>query len=140
MAQIKYPAIDRSDFKPNFDSYADGDQIDLGFAEGSFRDGRPFRAEMWSANRVNYLTYYFPSDDIKNYSAADLKKYLNSVHDIEFDDESFQSGSYAGTNISAKKMKDASGNPIWEVTIVSGDERTKYIRFGPKLEGYKEIP
>jgi hypothetical protein len=139
MAEIKYPSVDRSDFEPNFEKREMDDQIDIGFAEGRFNDGRPFRAESWSANQVKYLTYYFPSIDIKDFSTIDLKQYLKSVHKIEFDDDNFQVGGYAGTNISAKRMLDASGNPIWEVTIVFGDEKKTYIRYGPKLQGYKRI-
>ena len=105
MEDIKYPAVDRSDFIPTFEKHYDDDQIDIGFAEGSFRDGRPFRAESWAANRVNYLTYYFSSQDIVNYSPDDLKKYMRSVHEIEFDDDNFRSAGFSGTNMMAKKIR-----------------------------------
>lgn len=138
MDEKQYPSVDRSDFKPNFVKRDDDDQIDIAFAEGRFNDGRPFRAEFWAANQVSYLTYYFSSVDIEDLSSQDLKEYLKSEHPIEFDDEAFLSSGYTGTNISAKRMLDASGNEIWDVTIIVGDEDGTFIRGGARLRRYEK--
>ena len=44
----KYPRPDRSAFKPNFHKSQDNPALDIGWAEGTLRDGRPLRAECWA--------------------------------------------------------------------------------------------
>lgn len=127
MQVIKYIKADRSNFKPNFVKKDSNDQIDIGYTEGVFTDGRPYRTEFWAANQISYLTYYFSSADIESMTANDLKEYLISEHVIKFHDTEFQSSGYTGINIDAKKKLDASGNELWEVTVIVGDEDGTYI-------------
>lgn len=92
MKKSQYTPVDRSDFRPNFKKRDEDDQLDIGFAEGRFNDGRPFRAEFWAAYQISFLTYLFSSVGIEDLSESDLKEYLESEHTIEFDDETFQIG------------------------------------------------
>jgi hypothetical protein len=138
MVDVRYPTADRSDFTPNFVKKDFDDQLDIGFAEGIFSDGRPFRAEFWAANQISFLTYYFSSADIESFSDGDLRAYLETEHSIDFQDEKFVSSGFEGINIDASKAFDASGNEIWEVTIIVGDEDGTYMRNGVVLKRYKK--
>lgn len=134
----KYPYVDRSNRRPNFVKKDRDDQLDLGFAEGIFTDGRPFRVESWAATYVTYLTFYFSSVDIEHFSQTDLKEYLNVEQVIKFDDQKFLSSGFSGVNISSKKTLDASKNEIWEVTIIVGDEDGSYIHNSITMQGYNK--
>lgn len=135
MDKKQYPKVDRSGLKPNFAKKDEDDSIDIGFTEGRFNDGRPFRSEFWAASQTSCLTYYFSSIDMEDMSPSDLKEYLKSEHSLEFLDETFHSCGYKGDNIEAKKSIDASGNKIWEVTIIVGDDDGTYIRENSNYRG-----
>jgi hypothetical protein len=137
MEDSKYPIVDRSEFKPNFVLRDRDDQIDISFADGIFSDGRPFRVEFWAANQVSYLTYYFSSADISNFTASDLKQYLTSEHVIAFDDEKFHACGFTGINVDAWKTVDSSGNELWAATVIVGDEDGTYIHDSVRTKRYR---
>jgi hypothetical protein len=126
--------VDRSNFKPNFTKHGYEDHIDLGFGEGKFGDGRPFRVEAWASMQMTFVTCYFSTVGIEDYSSNDLKEYLQSV--IEFKDEEYTSSGFRGINADARKRFDASGNGMWEVVIIAGDEDRTYIGHSPRLQPY----
>ena len=136
--QYRYPRVNRAHFKPNFVKKDRDDQIDLGWAEGVFSDGRPFRLEVWAATYVRYYTYYFSIVDIEYYSPSDLKKYLVSENVIEFDDEKYLASGFTGINVSARKVADDSGNDIWEVTIIVDDDDGPYVHNKILICGYRK--
>jgi len=136
MEDTKYPSVDRSNFKPNFTKNGWEDHIDLGFGEGKFSDGRPFRVEAWASMQMTFMTCYFSTVGIEDYSSSDLKEYLQSV--IEFKDEEFTHSGFQRANVDARKRLDASGNEMWEVTVIVGDEDRTYIGHSPALHMYRE--
>ncbi len=120
--KTSYPAIDKSDFKPNFSKQDSNDQIDLGWGEGVFSDGRPYRIEFWAQYQLSMLTYFFSSIDMEKLSPAEIKKYLMDEHVVSFDDDAYNSAGYEGINMSSEKFIDKSGNQMWAVNILLGIE------------------
>ena len=55
----KYPRPDRSGYHPNFHKTPENECLDLGWADGQFSDGRPFRMEVWAMDGMTGLTYFF---------------------------------------------------------------------------------
>ncbi len=136
--EVRYPRVDRSHYKLNFEKRDSDDHIDLGFAEGIFSDGRPFRAECWAAYQHTFLTFYFSSNDIENMTNKDLKEYLKSEHAVEFLDDKYAASGFTGINVDSRKKVDASDREIWEVTVTVGDEDGTYIKRSVSLQRYRE--
>ena len=130
MKKIKYPKIDRSDFIPEW-------HRDAGYGEGTLKDGRPYRAECWFEVNLTCLTCFLPTVGIENYSAEDFKKLVVSEGLISFDDENFLSSGYSGDNVEAKKVTDASGNEMWSITVIIGDDDGTYADNLFKMKRYK---
>jgi len=126
--KVIYPLIDRSDRKPKTQKKDADDDIDIHQSENVFSDGRPYREESWAAYQTTYLTYYFSTLDIEDYSPNRLKDYLVSEGVIEFYDDKFHKWGYQGGNLSCRKSIDKNDNEFWECTVIIGDEDALYAR------------
>jgi hypothetical protein len=102
-SQRKYPQIDRGNFIPV-------PHEDMGWSEGQFKNGRPFRVECWAQNEYTYLTFFLSVQGIEGATENDLKDMLVSDGIVDFDDDKFIAYGYSGLNVQAEKMMDASGN------------------------------
>ena len=54
----RYPCADRSSFIPNDRKSPANPALDIGWSEGTLRDGRPWRAECWAEDGVTSLTFF----------------------------------------------------------------------------------
>jgi hypothetical protein len=126
---INYPAIDRSNIIPE-------EHREYGYGEGTLKDGRPFRIEGWFEQGFTYLSYYLPIIDIDDHNPEDLKEILVSEGLVSFDDKKFLSSGFSSINLSANKISDASGNELWEFTIIVGDEDGTYVKSHVPLKKY----
>ena len=61
---MRYPAVDRSDFVPNFDGHMGDHVFDIGWAEGLLEDGRPFRMECWGLAGSTGVTVFMASEGL----------------------------------------------------------------------------
>lgn len=61
---MRYPAVDRSDFVPNFDGHMGDHVFDIGWAEGVLEDGRPFRMECWGLAGSTGVTVFVASEGL----------------------------------------------------------------------------
>ena len=128
--EAKYPFPDRSKLKPNFSMKDRDDQLDIHYIEGIFDDGRPFRMESWASGGFSYATFYLSRKGVENFSPADLKEYLKSNEVIEFDDRLYLNSGFGDSiNLSSQEKTDTSGNPIFEATVIVGDEDGTYVHF-----------
>ena len=132
-----YPKIDRSDFTPNFYKRDSDDQLDLSWGEGRLSDGRPFRVECWATNQVTYLTYIMPTKGIEEATNDEFKSLLISEGLIDFEDEKFLSSGFSGLNVSGRKRIDPSGNEMWDITVIVGDEDGTYVHDHVPLRRYE---
>lgn len=137
---VKYPVFDRTDWKPQKHKKDRDDHIDVYQSENVFSDGRPYREECWAAYQMTFLSYYFSTKDIENYTTNELKNYLISQQVIEFDDDKFHYWGFQGENLSCRKITDKNENEFWECTVIIGDEDGVYVRTfnGKKLHSNED--
>jgi hypothetical protein len=123
----KYPQPDRSDFTPNLTKTAENEDLDLGWTEGVLSDGRPYRAECWATGGLTLVTMFFATEGMETWDNADLA-------DLLVRGGLFEAGD-GGLQVEARPHTDASGNPMWSVNVVVGDEdglmATDRLRFRP---------
>jgi len=55
----RYPRVNRAHFKPNFVKKDRDDQIDLGWAEGVFSDGRPLGSRYGQQHTLDIIPTTF---------------------------------------------------------------------------------
>lgn len=120
-AVSNYPKPDRSNFNPNFVKTPDNDVLDISWNEGILSDGRPFRVEYWCQDQVSMLTYFFSTKGMQNASDDDFVKLLEREGLLKFksDDKRFVTG---------KTLLDSSGNEMWSVNVVIGDEEGTFAK------------
>ena len=64
---------------------------------------------------------------IEDNNAEELKTMLISEGLIDFDDKTFLSSGYSGTNVEIKKITDPSGNELLMITVIVSDEDGTYV-------------
>jgi len=128
-----YPRVNRGHFLPD-------PNVDLGWAEGHLRDGRSYRVELWLYPHNTLLTIYFSARDLENATEQQLKDLLIAEDLVEFDDDKYLHSGLKGINLSTRKNPDASGNEMWELTIIVGDEDGTYIHDHFHLSKYGHPP
>lgn len=132
-----YPAIDRADFTPNFHKTLDNEQLDIAWGEGALADGRPVRVECWACDQMTFLTYYFSALDLGDATPPQLKALLVAEGLIAFDDDKFHAAGYSGINADSHRYVDPSGNDMWVVTVLVGDDEDgTFVRDSFPLEKY----
>jgi len=104
--------------------------------EGTLSDGRPFRMECWAAYQVTYLTYFMSTLGIENLTNEELRELLVQEQLTTFYDDKFRFGGYGGCNVDGNKEMDASGNEMWSITVIVGDEDGTYAGNLTPLAGY----
>ena len=113
-APLEYPPPDRSDFTPNRQKSDENDAIDIGWAEGTFSDGRPFRVECWAADQITSLTVFTSTLDLEDASDDDLRDFLVEEGLLVF------VADYR--HVSGAKFLDPSNNEMWSINVVIGTE------------------
>ncbi len=76
----QYPMINRE----TIDFTSDTEVCNIGFQEGTLKDGRPFRIEVWESYGVISATLFLSIIDLENKSEDEIKKYIveNELIDI----------------------------------------------------------
>lgn len=125
-----FPAPDRSDFQPKHAADR-ADHVDIGYAVGELADGRPFRAELWAQDGVTVLTFFMSTQGIQHSSKQDLYCLLESNNLVEFLDSDNRS---LGVGV----LADASGNEMFSLNVVIGDEDGLFANSSVLLHKYPE--
>lgn len=126
---MTYPKPDRSNFVPNFEKTGENESLDIGWAEGAFSDGRPYRMEMWAQDQASYLSFIFSVEGLEQLtgrSAVDLLMREGLVR--------FKS---AQRDAAMDRIRDASGNAMWSVNVEVGDEDETFIHHAPAMKRYR---
>lgn len=126
----EYPKPDRHKFIP--ERYRDA-----GYCEGTLSDGRPFRMEYWFESGHTYLSIFISAMGIEDATNEMLKAFLVGEHLIEFDDAKFHSSGFSGCNVDSRKIMDGSGNEMWEITVIVGDEDGTYVHYSMSMRKYE---
>ena len=128
MTKTAYPKPDRSDLVPNFEKKTPEDIVDIGWNEGVFSDGRPYRVESWRQNNATMLTYFFSTKGLEKAGKEELQSLLEE-EDLLYCTSPVQ-------YIAVQKIKDPSGNELWSVNIVAANEGMSYAEDKIELQPY----
>ena len=114
------PKPDRSDALPNLAKTDENPVLDLGWTEGFLSDARPYRIEAWAEDQVSSITVFMSTNGIENYSNAQFADLLEREQLIAY---------HPGGRRSAYAMPctDASGNSLWSVNVVTGDDEETFV-------------
>src|SRR5215467_13908088 len=123
-----YPKPDCSDRRPNFSATEETDARGIGWDEGRLSDGRPFRVEMWAQDQVSYLQCFFSAVGLEDLDRRELQQFLERECLIRFRSDK----RYAGGHL----ITDASGNRMWEVNVVIGDDHDRHVDYDFDLKPY----
>lgn len=115
----RYPSPDRSTFKPNFQKSRDNPALDIGWAEGTLKDGRPYRAECWAEDGLTSLTLFFSTIGLESFTDADFAVLLEAEGLMQFTGER--------RYVAAAPLTDSSGNDMWSVNVVVGDDEDTFV-------------
>lgn len=80
---MNYPKIDRS----LVDYTSTPDVLNIGYHEGTFKDGRPYRIEVWVTGNITTATLFISQIDLEDKSDIDLVKYISGENIINFNDD-----------------------------------------------------
>ncbi|MEQ8201727.1 MAG: hypothetical protein ABRQ24_09955 [Syntrophomonadaceae bacterium] len=127
MNHIKYPAPNRSSFKPSRIKGEDG-AIDIGWNEGMTSDGRPYRAEMWACDQISMLTIFMSNRSLEEATREDLIDYLEKEGLVK----------YRGTKkfLHPVLVYDDANNPMWSINITIGDDEETFADTGFDIKPY----
>ena len=123
-----YPTPDRSDFAPNLEKSPENEALDLGYAEGAMRDGRPYRAEFWCMDQISMLTFWFSTVGLEGASHDELADRVESEGLV-----TFRPGR---RSVACKKVRDAADQEMWSVNVTVGDEDETYLESSIELRRY----
>ncbi|HWE41977.1 MAG TPA: hypothetical protein VG432_05690 [Gemmatimonadaceae bacterium] len=124
----KYPRPDRSEFEPNFRKSEEHPALDLGWAEGKLRDGRPWRAECWAEDGVTSLTFFLSTIGIEKLTDAEFAALLEAEGLLRF--------TGIARYVAARPLTDPSGNEMWSVNVVVGDDEDTFVEDRVALRPY----
>ena len=122
------PRPERSTFKPNFHKSDENPALDIGWAEGTLKDGRPYRAECWAEDGVTSLTLFFSTIGIEEFTDADFAALLEAEGLMQFTGER--------RYVAAAPLTDSSGNGMWSVNVVVGDDEETFVIDQLQLRAY----
>ncbi len=126
---VVFPKPDRSNLSPRLNPEDETVEMDIGWAEGKFSDGHPYRAELWSWQHLRAVTFFFSRIGLENSTGEELVRLLEREVSLRFvGDES----------VTADKIQDYSGNDLWSVCIILRHEDETWavmdLRFNPYQE------
>ena len=110
---MTYPKPDRSGYSPNRVKTEENDQIDIGWAEGTLSDSRPYHIECWAQDQLTNVTVFLSTDGLDGYSNEQFIELLERERVVWW-----MPG--ARKSASAARFEDASGNPMWSINVVIG--------------------
>lgn len=110
-----YPTPDRSNFVPNTLRKDDWPEYDLGYNEGVFADGRPYRIEAWARDGSTFVTIFLSMLGLETFDQKQMARL--------FEQEQILIMNSAGLlYFSITPIQDASNQPIWSCTALIGDD------------------
>ena len=119
---MEYPTIERD----NIDFSSDSTICNIGYHEGILKDGRPYRLEVWSANRIDNATIFISNLGLEDKSDIDLVKYIAGEEIIDIDDDR------ATVNL----YEDINGNSFHSINLILNDKDEEINKLLVPLENY----
>lgn len=116
-SSTRYPKPDRSN-QVRSKTKDDNGVLDIGWAEGTLRDGRPYLAELWAQDQITSMTVFISTQGIPSLDDADSARLLEDNGLVKFGSQRY---------CSARSWDDASGEPMWSINLVVGDEDNTFV-------------
>lgn len=115
-----FPKPDRSD--QTFKAYktTENPSLDIGWNEGWLSDLRPYRVECWAEDGVTSNTYFMSTIGMEAMTDEQFASFLVNEGLLEFNSNK--------RYVDAAAWTDASGNDMWSVNVVVGDDSETYVR------------
>lgn len=113
-----YPKPDRSD-QVRTRTKGDDGILDIGWAEGTLKDGRPYVSELWAQDQVTSMTVFISSQGIPSLDDDDSARLLEDNGLVEFGSKTY---------CSARQFEDAAGEPMWSINLMVGDDEDTFVR------------
>lgn len=123
------PKPDRSAYRPNFIKTAENPQLDIGWNEGFLTDGRPYRVECWAEDQVTSLTFFFSTSGLEGLTNPQFAELLEREGLVRY-----RSGGRRSAY--AMPLSDPSGNSLWSVNVVIGDDEETFVDDSVSLRSY----
>lgn len=108
-----YPKPDRSSYIANRAKSAENDQLDIGWAEGTLRDGRPYRLELWAQDQLTCATAFMSIKGLEAASGGLLLHLLEREGILVWINGTTPT---CGTSV----FVDSAGQELWSVNVVVG--------------------
>ena len=118
-----YPRPDRSGYRLTLVQESEGEWLDLGWNEGVFSDGRPFRMEVWKLNGMTGAHYFFSTRDLEDLTSDSCCELLERENQVQF--------SPTSRRVSVTRGFDTIMQSIWAVMVLFGDAHGRYAN--PKI-------
>lgn len=122
-----YHRPDRSDYVPVLEKTPHDDPVDIGWFEGRFVDGRPYRAECWEQDQLKVTTVFVSMEGIEHLAQPELKELLAKEGLFDF----VGPGTVAGS-----QYTDASGHLVWSISVILVERGKVHARERFKLLSY----
>ncbi len=126
---MHFPRPDRSDTSPNLSKTAENPVLDLGWNEGFLSDSRPYRIEAWAEDQVCCVTVFMPTAGMETCSNAFFADLLEREQLIAYRPDKRRSAA-------AMRCTAASGNSVWSVNVVTGDDEETFVDVLTELRPY----
>ena len=124
---IPIPKPDRSALSPNLTVKAIDRELDKGWAEGEWKDGRPFRAELWSWGGLSAVTFFLSTLGLEDTRGTELAGLLEENSLVEF---------LTDRKVYPEMILDSAGNEMWSVTIPIHEGNQSVVKLGFRLNPY----
>ena len=121
---MDYPSIDRS----NIDFLSSSDLCNIGYHEGTLRDGRPYRLEVWSQGGLDNVTIFISNKDLEDKSEVDLVKYISQEGIIDITDDK------AVVNL----IDDINDNSFYSINLVLNNRDEEINSLLISLDNYED--
>jgi hypothetical protein len=121
------PKPDRSGLIPNLTAKAIDRELDIGWAEGEWKDGRPYRAELWSWGGLSAVTFFLSTLGLEDAREPELAGRLEENSLVEF---------LTDPIVYPEKILDSAGNEMWSVTIPIREGNESMVKLGFRLNPY----
>ena len=124
---IPIPKPDRSAMSPNLTIKAIDRELDIGWAEGKWKDGRPYRAELWSWGDLSAVTFFLSILGLEDARGPELAGLIEKQSLVEF---------LTNPKVYPEKVLDSAGNEMWALTIPIHEGNETLAKLGFRLNPY----
>ncbi|MCX5919628.1 MAG: hypothetical protein NTX30_23520 [Deltaproteobacteria bacterium] len=125
--RIPVPKPDRSSLSPNLTVKAIDRELDIGWAEGEWKDGRPYRAELWSWGGLLAITFFLSTLGLEDAREPELAGLLEKNSLVEF---------LRNRKVYPEKVLDSAKIEMWSVTIPIREGNENLVKLGFRLNPY----